>query len=235
LSSHIVYINGYSSLYGIYVENLGVSGLGGGIKVVVAENSSNDLLSLNTTSEKLKVKNDGTIFSNSLTANTYLGANADKEIISIPSPNQIKYQTADITSNTDVWTNVPSLNFIVEANVSYELTIKLAMGNASGRNGTVRLNTTAATYIFRPFITGAFYNISGTDIIYQSDSLELHPINMDNETQFDFQINSPNAIMELKGVFISTNNIANCILQMKTLDAGNDFVIKSYSYMKISR
>jgi len=235
LSSYIASILGYSSTYGLRIENNGVAGSGHGLQVVTSEGAGNVLLSLNTTTEKLKVKNDGTIISNSLTANTYLGANANKEIVSIPSPNLIKYSTINYTSNTDVWTNVEELFFMVEANVAYELTIKLAMGNASSRNGTIRLFSDAATYIFRPFISGAFNYLANTNIIYQPNEEELHPIVMDNETQFDFQINSNNATMELKGIFVSTINIANCILQMKTRDIGSDFIVKSYSYLKLSR
>jgi len=236
-----LYINGYGNYPNISIDTsstttrIALFGSSSQSLYLYGKGSINVIVSTYDNIQTFKVNREGVILSNSLTANTYLGANANKEIVSIPSPNLIKYQTANITSNTDVWTNVPPLSFMVEANVPYELTIKLAMGNASSRNGTIILFSNAATYIFRPFISGAFNYLAGTNIIYQPNEEELHPIVMDNETQFDFQINSNNATMELKGIFISTNNIANCILQMKTLDVGNDFIIKSYSYMKISR
>jgi len=197
------------------------------------------------------VTSTGVILSNSLTASTLLQANASKGIVSIAnnagylkndgagaftysSPNLIKYNTALISDTLGVWTNIPTLTFSLEANVTYELELYLSLGNNAGRNGSIRIDTTSAAYIHRPFIIG---NSNGANpaVIYINDSTATQPFNLDNSTELQVQNADTGSVVMLKGIITSSINIPSATIQIKTRDVGLAFQCKEYSYLKLSR
>lgn len=180
------------------------------------------------------ISDAGVITSNALTANTYLGANASKQIVSIPNPNTIKYNTALIQDTLGVWTPVPTLTFSLEANVTYELELYLSLGNNAGRNGSIQIFTSSAAYTHRPFIIG---NSNGANpaVIYINDSTATQPFNLDNSTELQVQNADSGSVVMLKGIITSAVNIPNAIIQIKTRDVGSAFQCKQYSYLKLTR
>ena len=217
--------NGSGFLFNYNTAQIMFAGISGGIKRLDLGNENQGWGQVRILA-KLYLKN--------VTANTYLGANASKEIVSIPSPNTIRLQSPDISEDAGDWANIPLLTFAAEADVTYELTLKLAFGNTSSRNASLRLFSTSAPYTYRPFILGNFAG-AAPDVIYLNDSTADQPFTLDNETEFQFQTASANSVYEFKGIFLSTVNIANVQLQIKTRDVGMPIVLKDFSYLKLSR
>jgi len=153
---------------------------------------------------------------------------------SFASPNLIKYNTALISDTLGVWTNIPTLTFSLEANVTYELELYLSLGNNAGRNGSIRIDTTSASYTHRPFIIG---NSNGANpaVIYINDSTATQPFNLDNSTELQVQNADSGSIVMLKGIITSSINIPSATIQIKTRDIGSAFQCKEYSYLKLSR
>jgi hypothetical protein len=217
----------------------------GDISILDAYQTSSDTnkiiwLSRAVSGDYFTVYGNGKIFSKSLTPNTYLGANASKEIVSIPSPNLIKHLAFDI-DNLPVdlpiavgsgWQNLPGLNFMLEPSVNYELDFLIAIEGASSRQFKLRLNTTSATYTFRPFVI----NTAGgaTDILYAENGTYGIPKNMDNEAELTLMTGNTYHYTNLKGILKTANNIANAQFQIYN-DSAFPITVKAYSYLKLSR
>lgn len=227
--------SGYNSSEYIFLELV----KGSGLVRIRAQDSYNGnreaILVLSGGLERFRVNQDGSITSNPLTANTYLGTNASKKIVSIPSPNLIKGSSStDLTDSIGEFRDAGFMEFVAEPSVTYELTFKLAFGNVAMRNGSVRIFGDGTPFTYRPFVLGNFSS-GAPNVIYVNDSTVTQPFNMDNGNVLDFQTSGDNSVYELKGLFTTPNNIARVRLQFKTRDIGMPLVLKAYSYLKLSR
>lgn len=153
---------------------------------------------------------------------------------SFGSPNLIKTTTSDLTvlTGTASWVNIPLLDIALEPNVTYELSVQLAISGAQGRDFKLRLNTASATYVYRPFVKNT--SGVGTDVVYAVDGSSAIPQILDNETEINLTTGNTYHYVELKGILTTTNNIPSAKLQIYN-DSLFDITVKAYSYLKLSR
>jgi hypothetical protein len=183
---------------------------------------------------------NGKIKSDTLTANTYLGANASKEIVSVASPNIIRYVEADIISDDDINYTMWPTALNIEADVTYELNLHLVFGDTITRNGSLYLDAGAIAFTYRPIITGNINSISDANIILR-DSGSDKPDDLSNEAVYTFQTAGyESSVIELRGILRSALPIPILNIKFKTNDRdglGNvlPLVLKDYSYLKLSR